>query len=73
MRNWFSRIDKDGNPKDLRAPDGTIIEIYRDKCTVITSDGYRVQIDSNPLSFHILSRLDNHNGKALYERMFEAK
>lgn len=68
MNKWISVLDKDGEPKNMIAPDGTIIEIHNDKNIVITPDGYRVQIDLYPPSFLVLDRIYNNNSKEIYEK-----
>ena len=69
MKNWISTLNKDGVAKDLRAPDGTVIELCRDKCVVVTPGGYRVQIDSKPLSLQILGYIDNNGSQAFYNKI----
>ena len=72
MDSWISTLRKDGEPKNMIAPDGTVIEIYKDKNIVITPDGYRVQIDLWPPSFLVLGRVYNNNGKEIYEKYLNA-
>lgn len=72
MNKWISTLDKNGNPKDMRSPDGTIIEIYEDKNIIITPNGYRVLINLWPPSFEVLDCIDNHKGKIVYDKLFNA-
>ena len=69
MNNWISMLDKEGQFKDLRAPDGTVIEIHKDKCVVVTPDGYRVQI-FYPSEYTVLSKIDNSKNKHLADKLF---
>lgn len=67
--NWIKEADKNGEPTSLRAPDGTVVKIYADKNILITPDGYRLQIDIYPPGFLILGKLDNHDGKKIYDQI----
>ena len=69
MSNWISRLDKDGTAKNLLAPDGTVIELYPGKCIVVTPGGYRVQIDSKPLSLRVLGYVDNSGSQEFYNKV----
>lgn len=57
--NWISALGENGEPQDLRSPDGTIIEIHPDCYIVVTPDGYRVKINIWPPEFIFLSKKEN--------------
>lgn len=65
----ISYNDKDGEPLFLCAPDGTRIELNEDNDVITTPGGYRFQINLFDPMIIMLGKLNDYNGKQLYEQL----
>jgi hypothetical protein len=59
----------DGEVCNLCSPDGTKIVFEDDYYLVITPEGYQFQLELSEQSVLNLDKLDNYNGKQLYEQL----